>query len=98
MCTVVNLYKEDYDLYIGRSRWGQPYNKWCNPFKLKKGEDPGATIEKYRRHLWSQIKKGEITISELKSLNGKKLGCFCKPKPCHGDIIVKAVQWALTQE
>lgn len=26
MCTVVNKYKEEYDIYIGRgSRWGNPF-------------------------------------------------------------------------
>ena len=22
------------------------------------------------------------------SLRGKKLGCWCKPDPCHGDVII----------
>ena len=34
MCKVVNMYKEEYDVYIGRSRRGEPYNKWCNPYKI----------------------------------------------------------------
>jgi hypothetical protein len=32
----------------------------------------------------------------LLELDGKRLGCFCKPKLCHGDIIVAAVNWAKT--
>ena len=24
-------------------------------------------------------------------LDGKKLGCFCKPGPCHGDVLVELV-------
>jgi hypothetical protein len=25
-------------------------------------------------------------------LKGKVLGCFCKPKECHGDILVELVE------
>ena len=28
----------------------------------------------------------------LGELRGKILGCWCKPKPCHGDILVKLVE------
>lgn len=97
MCTVVNLYKEKYDIYIGRARSGEKPNKWCNPFKLNNSKDDNErseVLEKYRKHLWDQIKKGFITKEELLTLEGKRLGCFCKPKACHGDIIVKAVKWA----
>ncbi|QDH46940.1 hypothetical protein LAh9_130 [Aeromonas phage LAh_9] len=98
MAKVVNLYKEPYDVYIGRSKWGEPRNKWCNPFRSEKGEPPFRVINMYKKHLWSQIKKGEITIEDLISLDGKSLGCFCKPKPCHGDVVLKAIEWAKTQK
>ena len=29
---------------------------------------------------------------ELKRLKGKKLGCWCKPERCHGDVIVKLIE------
>ena len=97
---VVNMYKEPYDIYIGRARKNEPYNLWCNPFKIdeSKGETRDIVIERFRLYLWEQIKTNSITIKDLKELEGKTLGCFCKPKTCHGDIIARAVEWALKQD
>ena len=30
-------------------------------------------------------------LSCLGELKGKVLGCFCKPKACHGDVLVELV-------
>lgn len=100
MCIVVNKYKESYDVYIGRgSIWGNPYTHIP---KGTKAEFVVDTVEEaiglYKKHLWSQIKSGEVTKEMLLSLDEKRLGCFCKPKPCHGDVIAKAVEWAKSLE
>ena len=55
MCKVVNKYKEDYDVYIGRG------SKWGNPYRIGEDGTREEVIEKYRLYLWKQIKKGEIT-------------------------------------
>ena len=91
MCTVVNKYKDKYDLYIGRG------SKWGNPFVIGKDGNRDEVIEKYRHHLHTQIKTGEVTLQELRDLRGLVLGCFCKPQKCHGDVLVKACEWAWTQ-
>lgn len=98
MVTVVNKYKEEYDVYIGRgSFWG---NDWSHlpetkaKFKVETRDD---AVEAYKAHLWNQIKTGVVTLDKLRSLNGKRLGCFCKPQSCHGDVIVKAVEWAMSR-
>ncbi len=46
-------------------------------------------LKMFQEWLHSLMNKGIITSMELRGLSGKKLGCCCKPKPCHGDIIVK---------
>ena len=98
MCSVVNKYKEEYDVYIGRgSKWGNPYSHKDGTKALYKATDREDSIQKYRQHLFLQIKNKEITIEDLKELNGKVLGCFCKPQSCHGDVIVSAVNWAVHQ-
>jgi len=88
MCIVVNNYKEGYDVYIGRG------SMWGNPFAIGEHGTREEVIELFRNHLWKMIKNGAITKEHLLSLDGKKLGCFCKPQACHGDVIVKAVEWA----
>ncbi len=90
MCFVVNKYKSSYDVYIGRG------SVWGNPFSINEaiGDTREVVIEKYRTHLFQQLVKGEIKIEQLLALQGKALGCFCKPKACHGDVLVRAVEWA----
>lgn len=81
---VVNRYKSDYDIYIGRG------TKWGNPFKSSNRD---KNIEDYRLYLWEQIKSGKITKTDFDELDGKVIACSCKPKPCHGDVIVAAWRW-----
>lgn len=100
---VLNFYKvgcvvPENAVYIGRRmvKFGLPASKFANPFKLSDGEPRGSTIERYRRWLWENIRSGKITEKDLLALEGKNVVCFCHPKPCHGDVVVKAVQWAIT--
>ena len=83
-CKVVNKRQEPYDIYIGRG------SKWGNPFVIGKDGNREEVIEHFRQHLWLQIKTQKITIQDLVSLKGKKLGCFCKPLPCHGDVLKRS--------
>lgn len=98
-CRVVNKYKESYDIYIGRgSRWGNPYSHKEGTkaeFLVQTRED---AIAAFRAHLWGLIRTGRLTVKELLELDGKVLGCFCKPQDCHGDVIAAAVEWAKRRE
>ena len=44
-------------------------------------------IESYRDWILNQPQ----LLNDLHELKGKTLGCFCKPKICHGDILVELV-------
>lgn len=50
-----------------------------------------AAIELFKKDFIRRIKSGEITKAHLEPLRGMRLGCTCKPKPCHGDIIAHIV-------
>jgi hypothetical protein len=93
MCTVVNKYKSQYDVYIGRG------SIWGNPFVMGNNSDAERqrVIDAYRVHFTKQMASGVITIAMLKQLDGKRLGCFCAPKPCHGDVIAEAVAKAVSE-
>lgn len=96
MATVVNKYKEEYDVYIGRgSLWGNPFSHLPETKADYLVSDRDEAVAMYREYLWHQLDQGFITRDNLRSLHGKRLGCFCKPKSCHGDVIVKAVEWAM---
>ena len=76
---VVNRHKEPFDIYIGR---GTP---WGNPFEVNKHGTREEVIEMYREWLAGQWD----LLDRLDELQGKVLGCSCKPKACHGDILAE---------
>lgn len=98
LTTVLNLHHKvdtrdpDY-VYVGRN---SPYG---NPFTHQKTLYPGVVyvgsreeaIVAYR--LWLTDDTVEVvgwrkpTREEVRRLRGKKLGCFCKPQGCHGDVL-----------
>ena len=83
---VTNLYKEGCDVYIGRgSIWG---NKYC----IGKDGTREEVIVKYIDWILEKIKTDENFKEKMKSLRGKRLGCWCSPKECHGDVLVQCVQ------
>ena len=87
---VVNLYKEPYDEYIGRPRKGEE-SIWHNPFVVGVHGERGECVKLYEPYIRAKLESGEIPLKELKKLKGKRLGCFCKPQDCHGDVLVKLV-------
>lgn len=86
MTTVVNIKTHEYDVYIGRPGKGLD-GYFGNPLRLKPGENRGETIEKYRKRFLKRIEEDAEFKRRVLELRGKRLGCFCKPFPCHGDVI-----------
>ncbi len=82
---VVNLYKEQYDVYIGRPGKGQS-GYFGNPFNEGSQEEK---IRLFREHFYKRIKQDREFAKRVHKLKGKRLGCFCKPKLCHGDVIAE---------
>lgn len=89
---VVNVRYADCDVYIGRNRANQPPNIWGNPFHIGKDGSRAEVIEKYRQHIQQKLQMGKITLDQLKELDGKRLGCWCHPLPCHGDVLIEMIK------
>ena len=83
---VVNIKNENYDVYIGRAGRGQS-GYFGNPFRLSNNETRGATIERYKSYFYQRLESDPQFRERIHALKGKTLGCFCKPYPCHGDVI-----------
>jgi hypothetical protein len=67
--------------YIGRgSYWGNPYSMY------EEGDDREEVIRKYK-YDFDYEKFPNKEKSEVYKLAGKRLGCFCKPQACHGDVL-----------
>jgi hypothetical protein len=106
--SVVHCKREAYDVYIGRGRdprGGEP-GEWGNPFSHRPSRVAGIVvvdsvseaIERYRRFLWEEIGSGRLPLARLAALHGKRLGCWCAPGPCHGEVLEAAAMWALTEQ
>jgi hypothetical protein len=93
---VVNKYRASFDVYIGRgSVWGNPYSHKTGTMAQYMAKDRDESIALYRKHLFNELQTGVKTKADLIALEGKILGCFCKPKACHGDVIMEAIKWAV---
>ena len=91
---IVNIkHTSDYDVYIGRNTMVN--SKYGNPYKIGIHYPRNKCIKMYEGTLLFKIlRTKEITYEDLLSLSGQVLGCFCKPKPCHGDVIARYVEFA----
>ena len=96
--TVVNVKHSTCDVYIGRAIYGnrgfcgraivRKPSKWANPFHITPTCSRVEAIAKYE-----QMVRGRPDLMDaLLELAGKRLGCWCAPLPCHGDILVKLIE------
>ena len=83
---VVNIRYAACDVYIGRAGHGED-GYFRNPFRLLPGMSRGATLDRYRSYFYGRLRTDTEFRRRIHALKGKRLGCFCKPYPCHGDII-----------
>lgn len=92
--TVVNLRKQPFDVYIGRAGRGHD-GLFGNPYSvgskcLRCGDihkTPGSTIPCFTDYFENRVMVDRPFRYAVYRLYGKVLGCFCKPKICHGDVI-----------
>lgn len=87
---VVNLKNEPYDVYIGRgSKWGCPFTVIKDRPTLAKEivDSKEEALAKYKEYV---LNSPEL-MESLDELDGKTLGCFCKPEPCHGDVLLELI-------
>lgn len=88
---VVHCKRDDYDVYIGRgSKWGNPFTHLpldgtMASFQVKTREE---AIKRYRDWILTQ----PSLMAALPELKGKRLGCWCRPQACHGEVLVELVR------
>ncbi len=82
-------------VYIGRSGKGLK-GPFGNPISIGQKcphcgqvHDRGGTLVCYRIMLEHRLKTDPTFRQAVKELAGKTLVCFCKPLPCHGDILAE---------
>ena len=99
-------------IYIGRANktYNLAESLLANPYKIGRDGDRNQVIELYRKWLWRHIKSWQETgkvnpvVKELLAIcdRVKKgehiiLTCWCHLLPCHGDVVVRCVNWMISQ-
>ena len=78
---VLNKHKDNISegaVYIGR---GSPYG---NPYVIGKDGTRDEVCDKFEENILPSL--------DIEELRGKDLVCFCAPKRCHGDAIVRSIE------
>ena len=84
---VVNVHKEPCDICIMRP------SIYGNPFIIGRDGTREEVIAKFRIYFRKRIHNDMIYLTAIGELRGKKIGCCCAPKLCHGDIYVEFFPW-----
>lgn len=103
---VINLYKASKEeiescVYVGRNpehhqkKYGftRYLPELANPFEVGKHGERGECIDLYHKWLINKVQKEKDTliINAIMSLKDTDiLACWCLPKACHCDIIIRA--------
>ncbi len=89
---VVSCLLSHYDTYIGRGdpRVGTPDSDWANPFVIGVHGDRPTCVAKFKDYLYSR----PDLLRRIESLQGRVLGCHCKPGDidagmCHGVVLAQ---------
>lgn len=91
------------NLYIGRKgivfidnvRYPSYDSPWANPFKISDEFNRDQVIIKYRKYILVKLRSGELDIADI---YGKRLGCWCKPDACHGDVLIEILEYYLIHD
>ena len=75
--------KDPQNVYIGRKHRLLPASIWGNPYKMREGYSRDEVVKLFEKYFLENDELREM----VRELKGKTLGCWCSPKPCHGEIL-----------
>jgi len=88
---VINLSREELGdaAYVGRAspRRGLAGSAFANPYRVDVDGTRDEVIELYRDWL---LDRPEL-LDRLRELRGRRLACWCRPLPCHADVLIELV-------
>jgi len=89
---VKNYEDTDY-IYIGRpSDYGNPYASKHSNIALKKVNSKTDALILFEEYINKHPELVDQLIKEMRESLTHKLGCWCKPSRCHGDILVQKIK------
>ena len=94
-----NIFKDE-NVYIGRKgvvfidgvRFPLYDSIWANPYKITETQSREQVLKLYLKYIEKKLESDSNLVGELLKLDGKKLGCWCKPECCHGDILLELMK------
>jgi hypothetical protein len=98
----LKVWMEDQNnVYIGRkcivfvdgTRIPRTDSLWANPKKVGGSDSREDVLIWYKRYILERLRTEDGLLDQLLQLEGKTLGCWCKPEACHGDILVELIRY-----
>ncbi len=76
----------------GEEGWlGNPHPiGWCDI--CREYHTRKECIEKFKQDFYRKLNSDPEFRKAVLALKGKRLGCYCKPKACHGDVIKEWIE------
>jgi hypothetical protein len=88
---VVNCSRHRADVMIDRT------TDLGNPFILGHDGSREAVLAKFEAYARQRLATDPAYRAAVEALRGKRLGCWCKPKACHGDIYAAMLAEGITK-
>ena len=90
--TVVHCTYNTYTVYIGRpSAFANRFTTKLSIYSIVRGKPVilVSSVKEAIRRYKEEAKSDDLLLQEIMKLPADAvLGCFCKPGPCHGDVII----------
>ena len=91
--TVVNVHGPSRENFVYIGRVDRTDKHFGNPFTIGKDGNREQVINKFRIWLlagkpFKYDKQRQFILANMEKLRGRKLGCFCFPRSCHGDVYI----------
>ena len=96
-------------IYVGRRAGGWNVSPLGNPFHIGTDGDRPQVIEKYRHWLRGEVRRGNTSpaareVTRVATLIRQypdrkiKIGCWCAPDACHGDVVANAIAYEYVRD
>ncbi len=85
-------------VFVEKERWPKEDSVWANPFKIGADGTREEVLAKYETYICQRLDKEPALKEALFALQGKTLGCWCAPEPCHGHILIRLIEKIETSE
>lgn len=98
--------EDENNVYIGRAgivfiknektgnkeRFPKISSNFANPYKIGKDGTRNEIIKKYKIYIENILENNYSLQNELLNMRGKKLGCWCYPESCHGNVLLELIE------